>query len=480
MIIHLELELVTDVCLSTSNNSLGEADTHDYIPGRTLWGAVANAAYRSGRISAQEAFRLLHQGAVRILDGVPLLEDAQCYPSPLAWHQVKGPVEKPILNFSLANVRSAKGEEQYAQRKVGWLSTGLVSIELKTDYSLRTAVDSAGKAREGLLYGLPVLRAGARFVSAIMGAESDVKLLADFLVGQELRIGRSRNSELGVIKVRRKNNVQALAPGTGTASRISLLCVSRGVFRDPETGMPSYSPTADVFGLPKSWKLELESTFVRTARVVHFNAKRGRPEMERFALEKGSVLTYAGGSPVSLSEIVERTAGGVGEFKGQGYGQILVAPAWLTDGSHTLTKPTPSLPGTTPNKPSDPLFLWATERQQKRSRSIEIHSRAQEIAKEFQRFRIPSSQWGSLRQMARESRFKNDGASTLWKNLFSLGSGYLETGKRGLSSWKEARKPLEDACLQFQADIGIFLELLASASMRPANTDSKIEERSTQ
>ena len=100
-----------------------------------------------------------------------------------------------------------------------------------------------------------------------------------------------------------------------------------------------------------------------------------------------------------------------------------------------------------------------------------LYSQAQQAADRLRRYRIPGSQWGVVRRMAREARFQPGLAASLWEDLFSKEKGFLNSGKRKLSSgWKQALGPLEDACQEkrTQADLPVFLEFLASACMRPA------------
>lgn len=469
MNLELDLELLTDACLSTSNHSLGEPETHQYIPGRTLWGALATLAYRSQAFSEEDAFRIFQQGAVRISDALPIQSNQRCYPLPLAWHEPKNTPGQKLQNFALKSVRQ-QCTDQHQGKKGGWVSADRREVKVETDFSLRTSVDPSGKAREGLLFGLPVLRAGTRFHATLRGAQVDLDKVLALVKNQELRVGRSKNSELGLLKVtRRSQPAQRLEHGSGSVSSVSVLCVSRCIFRDSQTGAPSLRPSPTAFGLPADWTFDGASSFVRTTGVVHFNAKRGRPETERFAIERGSVLTFQG-NPVDLKSVVSFVENGVGEHWGQGYGEVLVAPVWLTDDKPFSISPQeePSAAGAA--EPADPLFHWARQRAGKKTGAIKLYSQAQEAADRFRRYRIPGSQWGVVRRMAREARFHPPLAARLWEDLFSREKGFLYSGKRKLSEgWKRALQPLEEACKEkcSQPDLPIFLEFLASACMRP-------------
>lgn len=468
MNLYLELEALTDLSLSTGNQSFGQVDSHDYIPGRTLWGAIASAFYRAG-LPEDTAFRLFHQGALRISDGVPLVDGHRCYPSPASWHQPKERPDGTLKNFVSAAARHKAREIQHIARPVGWVTADGKAVSLGKNYSLRTAVDATGKARDGLLYGLAVIEAGTLFSARVDAAEDDLAHVRKFLDDAELHLGRSRNAELGLVKVRLGGPPRALPHGSGKTETISVLCVSRCVFRDQKTGAPSLVPAGRDLGLPEEWQLDRARTFLRSTRVVHFHSKRTRPEPERFALEKGSVLTFSGPG-VNIDDVLAKATAGVGEFVSQGYGEVLIAPDWLTREDMKLGEiREPEEQNLT--LPSDELFEWAQRRAYERRQALSLYERAGEDARVFRTFSLPGAQWGTIRAMAREARFSGDGQ--LLDRLLGP-NGYLRDGKRRLSGgWKRALPELEAACRDKDGHLAVYLEFLASACMRPDDTPTK-------
>lgn len=471
MKVELDLELLTDACLSASNHSLGEPETHQYIPGRTLWGALANLAYRSPAFNEQEVFRIFQQGAVHVSDALPIRSSHRSYPVPLAWHEPKNTPGQKIRNFALETVRTQCSKEQHQGKKGGWVSAERREVKVEMDFSLRTSIDPSGKARQGLLFGLPVLRAGTKFHATLSGSQADLEKVLSLVRNQELRVGRSKNSELGLVRVSpSKQPIIRLQHGSGSATSVSILCVSRCIFRDRQSGAPTLRPSAVAFGLPEDWEFDGASSFVRTTGVVHFNAKRGRPETERFAIERGSVMTFRGRT-VDLGTVANFVENGVGEHRGQGYGEVLIAPVWLTEDQAFTLSPEDKATCSIPAEPADSLFGWAKQRADQKKRAIGLYSKAQHTAERLRRYRVPGSQWGVVRRMAREARFQPSLAAKLWENLFSEQTGFLRSGKRKLAdSWKRALEPLEEACIDHKSDknLPMFLEFLASACMRPA------------
>lgn len=463
--IELDIELLADACLSTGNRTLGEPATRTCIPGRTLWGAAASAAYRKGMAEA-DAFRIFHQGEVRILDAVPTSPGGRAYPVPRSWHRPKADSAQQVSNFALKTAQDARAGVQHTPLGEGWIGPDLLEVSVAETYSLRTSVDPSGKARTGLLFGLPAIRAGSIFWTAVSGPKADVERVVELLEKEHLRLGRSRNAELGLARARRRESpIGKLEHGKQASEQISFLCVSRCILRDPATGSATLLPAPESFGLPESWQFAPELSFVRTARIVPFNSKRARPETERFALEQGSVVTFRGTSALPIAPVAETIANGIGEFTGEGYGEVVVAPEWLTRESVSPRKNEPSSTRKGAARPPGELFKWAEERAGKRKAAGELYEKAEDSARQFQRLPIPPAQWGVIHRLAREARFHGD-EDALEERVLN----FLRSGKRKLArGWLKGADALVGEMQKQKGERkALYLEFLASACMRPS------------
>lgn len=472
--LHLELELLSDICMSASNKTLGDAETHDFIPGRLLWGAVASQFYESR--NEAEAFEYFQRNKVRFSDGVPLYDSRACVPAPRSLHLEKGSAGTTFRNLALDEVRKSLGAKQYKPISDGWLTPDGQWCEPQKNFSMRTAMDGRGRARDGLLFGIPSLRRGARFYASVDGSAEILKCLTPMFTGAPLRLGRSRNSEFGLVGVTLlKEAPRGLSLSKGKATKISFLCVGRCLFRDARTGAQTLEPGSEAFGLPASWKLDHEATFLRATRIVHFHGKRQRPERERFAIERGSVLTFAGpkDQPVDLDALRGQLSR-VGECQGDGYGQIVVAPEWLTASTVDVRKTVgASRPKGEAATPPDELFRWALGQAESREKAMARLKAARDDAQQLKKYRVPNSQWGVVRQLARESRYTNRDNAALMGILREL----LDSGKRRLSpQWKRARPTFFELLESRQSvDLSAYLEALAAACMRPGKGPEEME-----
>jgi len=158
---------------------------------------------------------------------------------------------------------------------------------------------------------------------------------------------------------------------------------------------------------------------------------------------------------------------GVGEQRGQGYGQVLVSPKWLTEESQTLRCVNSDVVAVSSpqREPAGPLFAWAKKQATKSSLAAAAYEQAVSIAGAA-RGKLSGSQWGTVRRFAREAQFQDGG------ELLQRVEGFLRTGNRKLTGRHESivrelkgRSGLEQA---------MFLEFLASAALRLGKGEEEI------
>jgi CRISPR-associated protein Csx10 len=482
------LELLTDVSLSAAARTLGAHETLDYVPGRVLWGVAASRAYASGMDEA-EAFRLFQQGAVRFFDAVPCLTSAsgsdlegatewrRAAPTPRSWHRRKYGTEE-VRNFVFPEQRREAEGQQFEQLPTDWRAPSGAVVHTASSFTMRTAVEPTGRAKTGLLFGMAAIQAGTRLHACVDGSEADVELVCALLAG-ECRVGRSRSAEYGLVSIRRLDGaVSSLrdAPAR-SVDRVAILCLSRLALRDPLTGAGTFLPVPSAFRLGDGWEFDLESSFVRTASYSPYHQKRGRPESERAVIEHGSVLVFERkfpGPDVSLDELRPLLSGGAGEWRHQGLGEVAVDPEWLTEARPKFPEEEATAQLPPPLVPDDELYRWASEQADLRRSAREQFNWAERNARAMGAFGLPASQWGMLRALARQARYRADGPRWLASELERL----LGRGVRALSGrWGKrvqgttAAQTLLDALKDAGAELPVRLELLAGRAARPVEED---------
>lgn len=481
----LRVELLTDVAVSAKGRTLGAHQTLDFIPGRILWGVAAARAYAQGMDEA-EAFRLFQAGAVRFFDAVPAAwitspTDpatsvwSRGLPTPKSWHQKKYGDE--ILNLTLDGDVERAELDQYESLPSLWRAVDGAEIPVATQFLMRTSIDASGRARDGLLFGLESIAAGTVLHGRLAGEQADVECILPYLVG-ECRVGRSRSAEYGRVHI---SIHPSPAVGPEVSSQVSgstmfVLCLSHVCLRNDVQGTSTLTPTPADFGFKGTggWKLNLERSFVRTGSYAPHHQKRARPDLERHFLERGSVLTFSSDAAEVVFEDRRRALShGVGAWTHQGFGEIAVQPAWLTARPPALDAVAatvePVAVADTHEAPADELYSWATERASRQNSARNHFLWAEQKAKEFSTYDLPTSQWGFLRTLARQARFRANGDAWLRQEVDTL----LGRGVRSLSArWgREVKGSTAAARLRACLDedvsaVAVRLELLAAQAVR--------------
>lgn len=469
MALYLELQLLSDVAVPRSNRSLGGAESLDFVPGRALWGAAASFAFESG-VSSDDAFMLFHGGRLRFLDAVPTEDGARTYPTPKSWHQKKYGDE--TVNLCVPEQRAAIRGLQYESLSGGFRSADGREVQVERHHTLRTSVTATGRAGEGLLFGIDAIREGTRLHAVVEGDGEALESIRSLLVDKELRLGRSKSAELGLVSCKESNTEPTrLELFKKPTNRVFFLCCSRLALRNEGTGAPTFTPWPEAFGLPNSWRLDPNASFIRTTNYSPFNAKWKRPELERLVIDMGSVISFEGDEPIELDSVRSRVASGVGSYRGEGLGQVVAHPRWLTEGEVSLPKAQKQISRPTPTEPDDELFHWASRRRDERAAARRALRWAAERSSEFERFKVPPSQWGVLHGLAREARHRPDGQHWIKEQvseLVSKGVSKLSRGWGAGAGEERAGKALVALVEGGVEDLPIRLELLAGRCLRHA------------
>jgi len=409
--------LLTDAAITESSATTGGHRSLGYLPGAALLGAVARRKY--GGMDAETAFRVFHSGAVRFGPALPQgFDGAPTIPMPLALHhgkreKWKEPDKEPkklspnVENHSRVALREGT---QYSQCREGFLDGALFVHETARRASLRTAMTEGGRARDQALYQVSALPAGLALLARIDADQAaDLVAVREVLDRGVVTIGRSRGAEFGSARteVIPEPPAGAMACAQPHAGMALFLCVSDLALRDSKTGQPSLEPRKEDFGLEGPWKWDAARSFLRFRRYSPFNAWRRRPDLERQVIAAGSVIVFTAsdGRKPGAGEVGQAVARGIGEYRCDGLGQVLFEPALLADARVRAT----SLPLPVTDAPpcrgpeGDELLIWVERQNRARRASETAWTQAMALVRQFGG-KLPPSQWGELRVLARRFR----------------------------------------------------------------------------
>lgn len=393
----LIITLQDDCIFSERNATAGGHKALDYIPGGALLGAVAAKFYPT--LPSQQAFDWFHAGKLRFGNAYPLTRDKQrTFPMPACWHQAKG--EKPKTEdgrideqkvWRLDKRESGKlpDDKQPVQLRDGYIALNGNLAEANKSFRMKTGIDvDTGRAKKSALFGYDALQAGQHFYAQIRCddsfSEADIQTIKDAL-SDKILLGRSRSAEYGRASVSIPSDaLPALPSGNVANNKITLWLLSDLMALD-NYGQPTLAPLPQELGLPDG-KLVVAESFLRTRRYSTWNAHKRGYEMERQVINKGSVLVYQLGAPLT-DEHLNMVAAGLGAERQAGLGQVWLnpplleteQPVWGTSAALSWHDQTELAEPRT--KPA--LIKWLSKRQEQATEQETVQSKAKTLAKNY-------------------------------------------------------------------------------------------------
>lgn len=420
--------LVSDAVISERSATAGGHTSLDYLPGATLLGAAAARLYKD---NPAVAYSLFHSGAVRFGNAYPLTHDNRpTLPVPLCWHLPKGKETEDLTQAcNLIHVPDEQFEawdnrgEQQKQLRGGYVSPDGKKLSPERNYRIKTAVnrDRQGMADDAQLFGYQSLAAGTCWYFRVDFDDGiDPQLVGqvgDALCGA-IRVGRSRSAEYGLLAISssEKEPLQ-FAPTAG--ERLLLYCLSDLALTDRQTGAPILVPEPGVLQLDSA-TFNPARSYLRTRSYAPFNSTRKRFDLERQVIAKGSVLVYdrpGGFGAGELQQLQQRLACGIGSYRQDGLGQLLVNPPFLAEVSFAgFAAPALAPPPAAEPQRLPPLAGWLGAKAAQRSEEAAVVKQVDDWIRELAGDRCPkNSQWGQLRTIAVQGKDLDEIKSRLTK-----------------------------------------------------------------
>lgn len=425
----LELELLQPVAVSARSTTVGGHETLPYLPGSQLVGAVAQAMrLPQDGPPDEEAWRLLLSGEVRFGDAWPATPSGPAWFAPACLHHPKGNSEEV---HNLARVPRG-GLGQLEQVREWLVDASGRRVEVRRTHTLRTAVQEEGRAREGFLFGVEALDAGQRFLSRVDADDPDLLVrVRALLVGRTIRVGRSRSAEFGAVAVRERQPWPDPEERPGEGLVVWLL--SDLAVRDRQTGAPRLELLPADLGLPAGWRVR--EAFVRTRRYSPYVSVRKRPDLERQVIRAGSAVVLEGPSlgAADRAELRSRVRAGLGEHLAEGLGRVALDPALLAGPRVEIAAAEGEVSPLSAPRPDDGLGRWLTSRWEVLAERERAEAQARDLRRDLGTMRIRRSQWGEIRRLAREARFRPEGGDWLVRQLDER----LNSGAR-LHTWSRS------------------------------------------
>jgi hypothetical protein len=432
-------KLLSEVVISSVTATEGFHESLDYLPGAKFLGIAARKLYDEKNLPA--TLDLFHHGKVRFGDAYPLIGEEVALPVPFSWFFNKGggvTDETLFLHHQMESedhkTLTAMGYQLKQARKGYFTESGKQYLNIEQDFAIRSAYDRDQlRAKDSQMFGYFALPAGTSWTFTVEDdTEQYGELIREALEGKK-RIGRSRSAEYGLVEIAFQGE-ESVATATELPKGTTLVFAQSNLCFFNAFGRPTFRPEATALGFPEESTIDWKKSQVRSRLYQTWNRKRHNRDADRMVMMKGSVLVVKNAAPVST----EVFAQGMGACRSEGFGQVLLNPAFLRANGYTLklglTKVDAASwqPQTTgyvqPQSPQDEIVLKYLE--QRKERDQKIFDLDQQINAFLHAHKgvfngLTASQWGTVRAYAKHAA----NWDTLHCLLFDPTVGALKRGQ---------------------------------------------------
>jgi hypothetical protein len=320
-----QVEFKSDIVLPASSNTEGKIDQLDFIAGSNFLGMVANKYDTFQAIGTN--FDIFHGGKVQFGDGHILKDGKLTYKIPYSFVHKKLETE-PIYNHHLLEKKDFEELGQLKQLRNGYITNDKEQVFIEYSYSQKSAYDKKNRrSLDANMYGYKAINKGSfwQFVVKVDGITlEDEKLIIDTLKSSK-RLGKSKSAEYGQVAIQyllnqTREKIEEVNPKLD--NEVVLYCNSRLALVDDEG-----NPTYELQYLCNGLEIVYEKTQIRTSTFTPYNGARKTKDYERVCINKGSVIVVKDLKEEQRKQINN----GVGAFKSEGFGDILINPDFLME-----------------------------------------------------------------------------------------------------------------------------------------------------
>jgi CRISPR-associated protein Csx10 len=450
-IITYQIQLEEPVLVTSLAGDPNTAASFDYLPGSVLRGALISAYMRQNGLKALPngdpvTQRLFLNGQTRYLNGyLKDREGQRSLPRPLSWQQEKEAQRQaleenpaPVLDFAYeAQEDDPKKQWKPAKKPffsfvktksdtVRWLSPDKVLAV----HTQRNPIKGRATTEQGAVYQYEALAAGQRFIAHIVCQDdADAPFFVELLPGA-YQLGGSRGAGYGRVTIGQITTTAVREmPGElklESNGRFLVTCLSDLLLPD-EQGQLQADPHLVKRALEKQLHCALTwlggekpCAFINGVYIGGFNRKWGLPLPQAKAVSMGSVFVFEPPPHVTIEQLRQLEARGIGLRHAEGFGRI--ACNWQTEEEWKVEGFIPSsLPETEPltaAAPESTLLQTMVDRLFRQQLDAQIAAKASEWATKLP---VQNSQLSRLRQVVQDELHKrpladNDSANETMQN----------------------------------------------------------------
>lgn len=450
---------LSDIILNSRTATEGNQESLNYIPGANFLGIVAKKYKNYG----DKSYDIFHSGKVQFGDAHLSKNNKRSLKQPASWFYKKNDDKHKTIYIHHAvsdemRKKFTENKQQLKQIRSGYFIEDQI-ISSTHDFSIKSAHNKKERrSEEGAMYGYDALRKGSEYIFTVNSEdESTLKEITSELVGKH-NIGKSKTAQYGRILIEKVENFSKNYKEIDNPKFTVIYFESCCAFLD-KNGNFTYQPELKDLGF-EGGEIKWEKSQIQTKTFAPWNNKRKNRDADRSCIDKGSVIYIEGGKVDK--EFIKK---GLGVFKNEGFGRVIINPDFLVaDSNAEYNKPPQKNDNNKRNSSQlaivkngiedQELLNLLHEKQNESEKFNEIVKATNNfIKKHEQDFKnISPSQWGSIRSRAQ----KETNLEMLKKDLFrdkvshmeanqeviDDRGGYLRHGKTE-ASWRGLYKTLE-------------------------------------
>lgn len=470
------VDLLSDISITADAVTESGHSSLDYLPGSLFLGASSSAALRVGGQFREDVFL---SARVIFSNAYPVCSGCRCLPVPLCFNRIKGEGWENVAPYnSLSAIKPAGQPKQWRD---GYISPNGSVVSIALHSNMKTAIDrKTRRSMDEQLFDTQSIPAGNRyrFVVLAVSAEDSQYIEKLLTASGPVRLGRSRSAEYGSVVISPLDEkVEQPAPVAFDGGEVCFYLASDMLIE--EKGGYSLRPAGEVFGLEGA-EIVPSKTFLRSRRVSPYNSYFNTRMKEREVLTKGSVVTFKLQKPLSQDELAalqQKLAAGVGVFREEGFGEVLVNPGWLVHSEAlSLKKADPEnvCERSSASASDSTLVSYVKQKKQVGDVSYDAFEAGRNLCREWEQFgknkKMPrKSQWGTIREMAVKSL---SGEGTLMAELAKYCCETLRR-KDWEDLWPRFSFSIEDMIKTHGYDYACLTLFYVASEMRKASDKTK-------
>ena len=460
--------LLSDIIIHADSATEGQKKTLDFIPGSSFLGILAKDYMRF-----ENPYDIFHSDKVRFGDAHISDGSNKSFKTPLSWFYLKGKSVESTkwvhhsLTQEIRDELTQKGK-QLKQARTGWIVSKNTNegtlMPINSNYAIKSAYDREKRtSKEGQLFGFKSLETGSEWIFYVDIDETiDESSIITGLIGKK-HIGKSRSAQYGRIEIEKLDvEAQSLSSDKLFQNKYLILYAeSRLVFFDAY-GQPTLQPNESDFNLSADWKIDWSKSQAKSQVFAPYNFKNRSFLADRVCFDKGSVFVFEKQND-NVKYDLDHLLNVVGEFKNEGFGQVIVNPEFLTanDKAESLFKVIKPKENKEQNilfaikedDSTDELIInWFNNKQKTEQEESEIYKSIKSFIKDhlYKFSGISPSQWGQIRAIATSAADFDEMMAWLFENTHPsspdgvirsqdrAASGFLEHGKME-RLWKKGK-----------------------------------------